>query len=164
MFKRLGYLLLIALAFAVGTQAPADWRQFIGVQAAQIQRFSHATWSKYASTSTHAPASQDSLIVSAQLASPKIPEGQPVYALQLGEFIDDTQAATAMQRYATAARTLDLPMTTLAVVDSNKDPWTVLAIGQFPSPDAAEQAAARVQAVVGLESTPVIKLPAKPAS
>ncbi|GGA20912.1 SPOR domain-containing protein [Dyella nitratireducens] len=164
MLKRLGYLLLIALAFAVGTQAPADWRQFIGMQATQIQRLSSVTWSKYASKYVRTPASQDSLVVATQVASPKIPEGQPIYALQLGEFIDDIQASVAMQRYAAAARTLDLPMTTLAVIDSNKDPWTVLAIGQFPSQDAAEQAAARVQAAVGLESTPVIKLPAKPAS
>lgn len=164
MLKRLGYLLLITLAFVVGTQVPADWRQFIGVQTAQIKRLSAVTWSKYASKYMPAPASQDSLIVATQVASPRIAEGQPIYALQLGEFIDDAQASAAMQRYASAARTLDLPMTTLAVVDSNKDPWTVLAIGQFPSQDAAEQAAARVKAAVGLESTPVIKLPAKPTT
>ena len=160
MFKRLGYLLLIALAFAVGTQAPPTWRQFIGIQTAQIQRLSSATWSKYVRT----PASQDSLVAATRVASPTIAEGQPIYALQLGEFIDDAQASAAMQRYDAAARTLGLPMTTVAVVDSNKDPWTVLAIGQFPTQDAAEQVAARVQAVVGLENTPVIKLPAKPAS
>jgi hypothetical protein len=156
----LGYLLLIALAFAVGTQSPANWRQYIGIQTSQIQHLASATWSKY----VHAPASQDSLVVATQVASPTIAEGQPIYALQLGEFIDDVQASSAMQRYDAAARTLGLTMTTLPVVDSNKDPWTVLAIGQFPSQDAAEQAAARVRAVVGLESTPVIKLPAKPAS
>jgi hypothetical protein len=164
MLKRLSLLLLIALAFAAGTQAPANWRQTIALHVAQLQQLSHVTWLKYAPASMRAPASQESLIATTRVVSPTIAEGQPIYALQLGEFIDDAQASAAMQRYALAARSLDLPMTTLPVVDSNKDSWTVLAIGQFPSQDAAEQAAARVQSAVGLESTPVIKLPAKPAS
>jgi septal ring-binding cell division protein DamX len=130
------------------------------MQTAQLQSSANALWSKY----VHAPASQDSLIAGAQVASPKIADGQPIYALQLGEFIDDTQALAAMQRYDAAAKSLGMPMTTLPTVDSNKDPWTVLAIGQFPSQEAAEQAASRVQVVAGLENTPVIKLPAKPAS
>ncbi|WP_266171065.1 SPOR domain-containing protein [Dyella subtropica] len=160
MLKRLGFLLLLGFAFAGGALAPDTWRQFIALQASQLQRHAMATWSKYVST----PANADSLVIGTRVATPAIAEGQPIYALQLGEFINGAQADAAMQRYEAAARRLGLPMTTLAVVDSNKDPWTVLAIGQFPSQDAAEQAAPRVQATVGLESTPAIKLPAKPAS
>lgn len=172
MLAKFGFILLIllfgALAFTGGLLAPPDWRAdasalgdrllsrkgAIGVHTAPATT---ASAGKPASASTAAPpVSSSALLVTADVGSPAPAAGQPAYALQLGQFVTDDEAAAAEQQ----AQRLGLPLTRLKVTDADKTTWTVVAAGRFVSADAAQDAAARVQALLKLASTPVIKLPA----
>jgi cell division septation protein DedD len=103
------------------------------------------------------------LLVATDVGAPSSPAaGQPAYALQLGQFVVGGDADALEGQ----AQRLGLPLRRITAVDPDHASWTVLAIGRFPSPAAAQDAAARVQAVLKLASTPVIRLPAegKPSS
>ncbi|GAA0706642.1 SPOR domain-containing protein [Dyella marensis] len=173
MFAKLGLILLIllfgALAFAGGMMAPDDWR-------APMQAFA-ARWRDRpvlaaphlpaAAASAAAPAaaasvvSTNALLVTSDVTAAAPAPGQPAYALQLGQFVDAGDA-DALER---SAQGLGLPLRRIAAVDPDHAAWTVLAAGRFPSPAAAQDAAPRVQAVLKLASTPVIRLPeSKPSS
>ncbi|MEV8519139.1 SPOR domain-containing protein [Dyella marensis] len=173
MFAKLGLILLIllfgALAFAGGMMAPDGWR-------APMQEIA-ARWRDRPaivlphvpapSASTAAPAaaasavSTHALLVTSDVAAAAPAAGQPAYALQLGQFIDAGDA-DALERQAQG---LGLPLQRIAAIDPDHAAWTVLAAGRFPSPAAAQNEMPRVQAVLKLASTPVIRLPAgKPSS
>ena len=194
MFAKLGFLLLIllfgAFAFIGGTMAPVAWRQSIASLGERLFERLHAIPSasnlpadaanvaKAAAAGSAAPPREtatpavdatapvrlDALLVTTKVGTLTPAKGQPAYALQLGQFVTDAEAAAAERRFRAAG--LDLPMTRLAVVDTENEPWTVLAIGRFVNPAAALQAASRVQDALQVRSTPVIQLPpsAKPAS
>jgi len=173
MFAKLGLILLIllfgALAFAGGMMAPDDWR-------APMQSFAARWRDRPAPALPHVPAAAASaaapataastvatsaLLVTSDVVAPAPAAGQPAYALQLGQFVE-ADDADALER---AAQGLGLPLLRIAAVDTNHAAWTVLAAGRFPSPAAAQDAAARVQATLKLASTPVIRLPqSKPSS
>ncbi|MFC4761716.1 SPOR domain-containing protein [Dyella koreensis] len=174
MFAKLGLILLIllfgAFAFAGGMMAPDHWRAPMLALA--------ASWRPPAAVSAiHVPApatsivtpapaatavSTNALLVTSDVAAPAPAAGQPAYALQLGQFIVAGDADVLERQ----AQSLGLPLSRIAAVDPDHASWTVLAAGRFPSPAAAQDATARVQAVLKLASTPVIRLPAegKPSS
>ncbi|SFS13559.1 Sporulation related domain-containing protein [Dyella sp. OK004] len=174
MFAKFGLILLIllfgALAFAGGMMAPDHWR-------APMLKFA-TSWRTHAVISAvHAPASAASataptpsasavstnaLLVANDVIALAPAAGQPAYALQLGQFVVAGDA-DALERQAQA---LGLPLSRITAVDPDHTSWTVLAAGRFPSPTAAQDAAVRVQAILKLASTPVIRLPAegKPSS
>ena len=174
MFAKLGLILLIllfgALAFAGGMMAPDAWRSPLQTFAARW----HADAEPFASpmtapaASSTAPAhaatavSTAALLVTSDVASPAPAAGQPAYALQLGQFVTAADAAALEQQ----AQALGLPLTRIDATDPDRSAWTIVAAGRFPSPAAAQDAAARVQATLRLTSTPVIRLPAegKPSS
>ncbi|MGO4702986.1 SPOR domain-containing protein [Dyella sp. 2RAB6] len=176
MFAKLGLILLIllfgALAFAGGMMAPDDWRAPMQAFAARWRdppapAVPHVPAAAATAASATTPAtaasvvSTNALLVTSDVTAAAPAPGQPAYALQLGQFVDAGDA-DALER---AAQGLGLPLLRIAAVDPNRAAWTVLAAGRFPSPAAAQDAAARVQAVLKLASTPVIKLPeAKPSS
>jgi cell division septation protein DedD len=169
MFAKLGLILLSllfgAIAFAGGMMAPDHWR-------APMLEFA-ASWRSHAvapssdapvsATTVTAPApsasaiSTHALLVASDVVTPSPAAGQPAYALQLGQFVVAGDA-DALERKAQA---LGLPLSRIAAVDPDHTSWTVLAAGRFLSPAAAQDAAAHVQAVLKLASTPVIRLPAK---
>jgi len=107
-----------------------------------------------------APVQLDALLVKTTVATPVPAKGQPVFALQLGQFVTDDEASIAEDHFK--AQGLDLPLTKVAVIDSQNASWTVLAIGEFASPAAALQAAPRLQEALDLRSTPLIQLPPSP--
>ncbi|RDS79937.1 hypothetical protein DWU98_15980 [Dyella monticola] len=196
MLTKFGFVVLIVLfgafAFAGGMMAPATWRQ----SAQNVgERLSHALSSLVATarsdsaiasatkasatlalpapaspaasaSSKASPPSLSDLLVKTTVEAPAPATGQPAYALKLGQFVTEDEAIAAQQRWQPAADGLNLPLTTLSVVDSQQQPWTLVAIGQFISAAAAQQMAARVQLAFKIQSTPVIQMPpsAKPAS
>lgn len=109
---------------------------------------------------TTAPVRLDSLLVTAAVASLEPAAGQPAYALQLGQFATDEEAQAASRRFQAAG--LGLPLIDLVTLDSANEPWSVVAMGQFPTPEAARREAPRVQNVLNIADTPVIRLPAAP--
>lgn len=168
MFAKLGLILLIllfgALAFAGGMMAPDQWR-------APVLEFAASSRTHADVSATHAPTSADgavapapsasavstnALLVSSNVAALAPAAGQPAYALQLGQFVVAGDA-DALERKAQA---LGLPLSRITAVDPDHTSWLVLAAGRFPSPAAAQDEAVRVQAVLKLPSTPVIRLPA----
>lgn len=173
MFAKLGLILLIllfgALAFAGGMMAPDQWR-------APMQEIAARWRDRPALATAHVPApaasaampataastvSTSALLVTSDVAAAAPAAGQPAYALQLGQFVDAGDA-DALERQAQG---LGLPLQRIAAVDPAHATWTVLAAGRFPSPAAAQDEMPRVQAVLKLASTPVIRLPAsKPSS
>ncbi|MDE2154538.1 MAG: SPOR domain-containing protein [Xanthomonadaceae bacterium] len=193
MFAKLGFLLLIVLfgafAFIGGAMTPDAWRQSIAGLGGRLSERLHALPStaslpadaahaaKAAAAGSAAPVEGtatpavdstspvplDALLVMAKVDPLAPARGQPAYALQLGQFVTSTEATAAERRFRAAG--LDLPMTRLAAVDAENEPWTVLAIGRFASPAAARQAAPRVQDALHVPSPPVIQLPlsAKPS-
>ncbi|HEY4146726.1 SPOR domain-containing protein [Pinirhizobacter sp.] len=168
MFAKLGLILLIvlfgALAFAGGMAAPDHWRAPMLELAASWH--AHAAPptvlvpASPATAATPAPSasavSTASLLVASDVAAPLPAPGQPAYALQLGQFVVAGDA-DALERQSQG---LGLPLRRISAVDPDHTSWIVLAAGRFPSPAAAQDAAARVQAVLKLASTPVIRLPA----
>jgi len=174
MFAKLGLILLIALfgalAFVGGMMAPgqwrapmqelaASWRAHAAVPAAPVP-VSAATAATPARSAS--AVSTQALLLATDVGAPSPAAGQPAYALQLGQFV----AAGDADALEGQAQRLGLPLSRIAAVDPDHASWTVLAAGRFPSPAAAQDAAARVQAVLKLASTPVIRLPAegKPSS
>lgn len=174
MFAKLGLIVLIALfgalAFAGGMMAPdpwrapmlefaASWRAHPAVPAAPVPVSSATAATPARSASA---VSTQALLVSTDVGAQSPGAGQPAYALQLGQFVvaGDADALEGQ------AQSLGLPLRRIAAVDPDHASWTVLAAGRFPSPAAAQDFAARVQAVLKLASTPVIRLPAegKPSS
>lgn len=173
MFAKLGLILLIllfgALAFAGGMMAPDDWRAPMQELAARWRDRPVSVHAQLPATAASAAApataastvSTNALLVTSDVAMPTPAAGQPAYALQLGQFVEAGDA-DALER---AAQALGLPLLRINAVDANHATWTVLAAGRFPSPAAAQDAAVRVQAVLKLASTPVIRLPeSKPSS
>jgi hypothetical protein len=174
MFAKLGLILLIllfgALAFAGGMMAPDHWRapmlKLVTSWRAHDAISTTRVPAPAASAAVPAPStsavSTNALLVTSDVAALAPAAGQPAYALQLGQFVIAGDAA-ALERQAQA---LDLPLSRITAVDPDHTTWTVLAAGRFPSPAAAQDAAARVQAALKLTSTPVIRLPAegKPSS
>lgn len=174
MFAKLGLILLIllfgALAFAGGMMAPDAWR-------APLQAFSAHWRDDAAAVASYMPASAatstapahaasavstSALLVTSDVAAAAPAAGQPAYALQLGQFVTAADAASLERQ----AQGLGLPLMRIDATDPDRTAWTILAAGRFPSPAAAQDAAARVQATLKLASTPVIRLPAesKPSS
>jgi cell division septation protein DedD len=173
MFAKLGLILLILLfgllAFAGGMMAPDAWRAPLQEIAAHGRNEAAPSAPRLpAAAASAAPAraatavSTNALLVTSDVAEPAPAAGQPAYALQLGQFVTASDAQ-ALERQAQA---LGLPLTRIAAADPDHTTWTILAAGRFPSPAAAQDAAARVQATLKLPSTPVIRLPAesKPSS
>lgn len=172
MFAKLGLILLIllfgVLAFAGGMMAPDAWRAPLQDVAARWRDADADTPQVSAMPAPVAPAraattvSTHALLVTSDVAEPAPAAGQPAYALQLGQFV----AASDAQALEQQAQGLGLPLTRIAATDPDRTAWTILAAGRFPSPAAAQDAAARVQATLKLPSTPVIRLPAeaKPSS
>ena len=174
MFAKLGLILLILvfglLAFAGGMMAPDAWRaplQEIAARwhdaapAAPSQVPAHAASSAVPAHAATA-VSTSALLVTSDVAQASPAAGQPAYALQLGQFVTASDAESLEQQ----AQGLGLPLMRIAATDPDRTAWTILAAGRFPSPAAAQDAAARVQATLKLASTPVIRLPAdgKPSS
>lgn len=174
MFAKLGLILLIfvfgLLAFAGGMMAPDAWRAPLQDVAAHWRDAAPAVAAHVpataASSATPAHAattvSTNALLVTSDVAQAAPAAGQPAYALQLGQFVTADDAGPLEQQ----AQALGLPLTRIAATDPDRTAWTILAAGRFPSPAAAQDAAARVQATLRLASTPVIRLPAdgKPSS
>ncbi|HUA80965.1 MAG TPA: SPOR domain-containing protein [Dyella sp.] len=183
MLAKYGFVLLIVLfglfAFVGGMMAPASWSQTVEnlgerlsgtapklVAAAHNDSTIAGAKQPAAADSSPTPASSaappprlSDLLVKATVEMPVPAKGQPAYALQLGQFVTEDEAIVAERQWQSAADGLNLPLTTLSVVDSDRQPWTLLAIGQFTSPAAAQQMAARVQLTLKIQSTPVIQIP-----
>jgi len=171
MFAKFGFTLLVllfgALAFTGGMMAPDNWRapvtafgnRLLSIKpavappgpAAKTPSPSHASVAATAA----APLKIDSLLVTTEVGAAAPAAGQPAYALQLGQFVTDDEATEAEQH----AQAIGLPLTHLQVIDADKAPWTVLAAGRFATQAEAQDAAVRVQAMLKLPSTPVIRLP-----
>lgn len=175
MFAKLGLIMLIALfgalAFVGGMMAPGQWRAPMQELAASWRAHAAvpvapAPVSAAATAATPARSasavSTQALLLATDVGAPSPAAGQPAYALQLGQFV----AAGDADALEGQAQRLGLPLWRIAAVDPDHASWTVLAAGRFPSPAAAQDAAARVQTVLKLASTPVIRLPAegKPSS
>lgn len=174
MFAKLGLILLILvfglLAFAGGMMAPDAWRAPLQEVAVRMRDAAPAIAAQTPApaASAAAPAhagttvSTTALLVTSDVAQAAPAAGQPAYALQLGQFVTADDAGLLEQQ----AQALGLPLTRIAASDPDRTAWTILAAGRFPSPAAAQDAAARVQATLKLASTPVIRLPAdgKPSS
>jgi cell division protein FtsN len=194
MFAKLGLLVLIivfgACMFVAGTMAPDSMRQPLATLGDRLSGTETATPvaavkspAPVASRSVAAmplavgspapepsgtpkkgaPVRLDSLLVTAAVDEPAPDKGKPAYALQIGQFATDEDADAAVQRVEKAG--LGMPLAHVATLDAENEPWTVVAIGQFASTSAAVRAAPRVQSVLGIRETPVIKLPppAEPA-
>lgn len=182
MFAKSGFVLLIILfglfTFVGGMMAPVSWRQTVeSVSVHLLAALSHSAATAHsdskavettepaaansapASSSSAAPPLLNDLLVKTTVDTPAPAKGQPAYALQLGQYVTKDEAIAAEQQWQSAANGLNLPLTILPVVDSDHQPWTLLAIGQFTSPAAAEQMAARVQLTLKIQSTPVIQMP-----
>jgi hypothetical protein len=185
-FTKLGLVVLVVLfgacTFVAGTMAPAGWRQPI---AAFGERWSGAArmhpaaasgridgkqatppaGAGAASAGTAAPASGGtaapvrlaSLLVTAAVEEPAPAKGQPAYALQLGQFAGDADADAAMRRAAAAEP--GLPLVRIATLDTENEPWSVVAIGRYVSAEAAARAAPRLLGPLGVRDLPVIRLP-----
>ncbi len=110
-----------------------------------------------ASAPALAPVRLDSLLVTAAINAPVPDKGKPVYALQLGQFATAAEADATLQRVKTIG--LNMPLAKIATLDSENEPWCVVALGQFVSAQAAVRAAPRIQNVLDLHETPVIQLP-----
>lgn len=183
MFTKLGLVVLIVLfgacTFVAGTMAPPAWRQTIAAFGERWSGVAHAAASERAdggqarpsasagtaSSGTAAPASGGSvgpvrlasLLVTAAVEQPAPAQGQPAYALQLGQFAGDADADAAMRR--AAAMEPGLPLVRIATLDTENEPWSVVAIGRYVSVEAAARAAPRMQAALGVRDLPVIHLP-----
>jgi SPOR domain len=172
MFAKFGFTLLVllfgALAFTGGMMAPDNWRAPVtafGSKLLSIKPAATAAGSTVKAPATSqaavaataaAPVKMDSLLVTTDVGAAAPAAGQPAYALQLGQFVTDDEAAEAEQQ----AQGIGLPLVRLQVVDADKAPWTVLAAGRFTTPAQAQDAAVRVQVMLKLPSIPVIHLPA----
>lgn len=172
MFAKFGFTLLVllfgALAFTGGMMAPDNWRAPVTAFGSRLLSIK-PTATPPGRTDKAAPTSQaamaataaapvkiDSLLVATEVVAAAPAAGQPAYALQLGQFVTDDEAVEAEQH----AQNIGLPLVRLQVTDADKAPWTVLAAGRFATPAQAQDAAVRVQAMLKLPSTPVIRLPA----
>ncbi len=182
MFIRLGFLLLIVAfglcCFVAGMLAPDGWKTGLaswsapafGRPSASVPKTSDDSASRPtppaaaapAHSSTAHPPATASLLVDTDVAQPMPAQGQPAYALQLGQYVDTTEATTALRRIA--GRTQGLALAQLDTVDAAQRHWSVVAIGRYVSADAARRAAPRVQAILGVDDLPVIRLPATPPS
>ena len=183
---KLGLVLLVVLfgacTFIAGTMAPPSWRLPVAAFGEHLfgsaQEHTAARPARVgdtpapaatagaggppavavpASSGTVGPVRLDSLLVTAALQEPAPAKGQPVYALQLGQFTSDADAEAAMRRSETVEP--GLPRQRIATIDAENEPWSVVAIGRYASPDAARRAAPRLQDVLGLRDLPVIRLP-----
>lgn len=172
MLAKFGFTLLVllfgALAFTGGMMAPDHWRAPVAAFGDKLLSIKPATAST-AGTAKAAPASHasiaataatplsiDALLVTTEVGAAAPAAGQPAYALQLGQFVSDDEAAQAERQ----AQPIGLPLVRLQVTDADKTPWTVLAAGRFATAAQAQDAAVRVQVTLKLASTPVIRLPA----
>lgn len=184
MLGKFGLILLVVLfgacMFLAGAMAPPAWRHSVdalgqrlpgmrgtsplpaAAAAANRPGAPRETSAKPASSASAAPVALDRLLVGARLAAPEPAKGNPAYALQLGQFLRDADA-DAMARRANAASP-GLPLSRIAGVDANGQPWTVLAIGRYVSPEAAQRDAARLQETLGLGDLPAIRLPEPPSA
>lgn len=171
MFAKFGFTLLVllfgALAFTGGMMAPDNWRapvtafgnKLLSIKpaiappgpGAKARPASHVAIAATAAV----PFKIDSLLVTTEVGAAAPAAGQPAYALQLGQFVTDDEATEAEQH----AQAIGLPLTHLQVIDADRAPWTVLAAGRFATQAEAQDAAVRVQAMLKLPSTPVIRLP-----
>lgn len=111
-----------------------------------------------------APVALESLLMSATVSNPIPGKNRSGYALQIGQFATANDANVAAQHARAVG--LHLLVSQIAVLDSTNEPWSVVAVGEFVSEDAATRAAPRIQAVLNLRETPIIELPplGKPAS
>ena len=174
MFAKLGLLVLIvvfgACTFVAGTMAPDTIRQPLATLGDRLSGKETATPvaavkspapvtspSPAATPRKSAPVRLDSLLVTAAVDEPAPDKGKPAYALQIGQFATDEDADAAVQRVEKAG--LGMPLAHVATLDAENEPWSVVAIGQFASASAAVRAAPRVQSVLDIRETPVIKLP-----
>lgn len=187
MFIRLGFLLLIVAfglcCFVAGMLAPDGWKDDLaswsvptfGRPSASVPKTSDDSAKPPARPATSSPAAPSpahpstshppataSLLVETDVAQPMPAQGQPAYALQLGQYADASEAASALRRLAGSNQGLALAQ--LDTVDAAQRHWSVVAIGRYVSADAARRAAPRVQATLGVDDLPVIRLPATPPS
>lgn len=184
MFAKLGLVLLVIAfglcTFVAGAMAPDAWRGPIAAFGARVLGQVPAAAASVSpgaapigipppvplrapapAAETAAPAPGpvrlDSLLVTAAIQEPVPADGAPAYALQLGQFTNEASADAAMRR--AEAVVSGPPLTLISAIDAQNQPWSVVAIGRYVSPDAAKRALPRMQQALDLHDMPVIRLP-----
>jgi hypothetical protein len=160
---KLGFLVVViafgGLMFVCGTLAPGGMR-------APVAAFGRMVLDKLgpaadeakglpagaAAVATQEPAPIPSELLQLPIAVPD----KALYALQAGQFAVPEPAANLGKRLQAAG----IAFRVFPVVDKNGQKWSVVAAGQYASPDEARTARTRLAEELGIaDGLPVIRLP-----